>query len=294
MKEFKDVNWDEFTFRCSSLGHIMQDPTGDSNLVKYKKVCEQLEKKLAIFDNIEDSDSPIYQKTYDDIEKINKKKRSLFKVKDLPHLSQSCRNHLADVYTSNVFGYNQDIQNKYVEKGLLLEEDAITQYSLLTGKMYRKNKIRRKNEFIEGELDFEDDEYVFDTKVNWDAQTFNRTAANPIKPLYSWQGKGYMWLFGKKKFKLVYCLLNTPEHLVNQEIKKFQYSFYGSASDLELAIQEIKDNHNYDHIPLVNKVRVYEEYQEFDDIDRISSRVIQCREYLKNFDKNSIQYEIED
>ncbi len=279
------VNWDEFTFRCSSLGHIMTNPKGKSNMEKYLDASCVFEDKMQKFMNCDPDNQKLYETLADQMAKAKELVSVLKPIKDIPHLSQTCKNHLADIYTRVVYGRHEDIESKYIEKGLLLEEDAITNYALLTGNMFKKNKQRRKNEFIEGEIDFEDKDYVVDTKVNWSIFQYNRVVGQKFKPLYKWQLKGYCWLWDKPKARLAYCLLNTPEHLIQREERRLQYNWIGSGEDLEEAYAKLRHNHIYDDIPLEEKVRVFEADIKKSDKDVIAARVIDCRKYLMNFNK---------
>lgn len=44
-------------------------------------------------------------------------------------LSETTKTHLVDLYVANKYGRNTDTFNKYVQKGLAVEEDSITLYS---------------------------------------------------------------------------------------------------------------------------------------------------------------------
>lgn len=280
----KNFDWNTYTFRCSSLGHIMSNPKGKSNLDKYNEALSSLRTKTDLLIET-DVTNPGYLPLYHLVNKLKETVAYLKPIKDIPHLSQSCKTHLSDIYTSVVYGRSNDIQNKYIEKGLALEEDAITLYSLVHKNFFRKNKERKNNGFIEGEIDFQDDEYVVDTKVSWNIFTYNRVIASKFKPLYKWQLKGYSILWGKPKAKLAYCLLNTPENLIAREEKYLMNSWIGSSEDLVEALKELRNNHIYDDIPEEERVRTFEASISEDDEGTINNRVIECRKYLQNFVK---------
>ena len=63
-------------------------------------------------------------------------------------LSETTKKYLAEVYASVKYGRKKDIVNKYIQKGLMVEEDAITLISRLNKKMYLKNGTHLKNDFI--------------------------------------------------------------------------------------------------------------------------------------------------
>lgn len=285
------MDFSKFTFRCSSLGYIMQDAKGKSNLEKYEEAHQKYTIKIDELGRTSEKAVKTAERLYDECEKLKAEIERLKPIKDLPHLSDTTKTHLADVYTVVKYRRTSEIKSKYLEKGLLLEEDAITMYSLLVGQYFKKNKERKTNEWIEGELDIVDEEFVHDTKVNWDIFTFNRTVTRKIKSLYAWQLDGYMWLWNKKKGKLVYCLLNTPEHLIVREEKKLLYELFGDQSnfnsapdnfknDYYEACKEIRRNHIYDDMPITEKVKVRDVFFSEERIEKIKKRVEDCRTYL--------------
>jgi len=273
----QEINWEKFTFRCSSLGYIMSDPKGKSNLEKYNDAVASKDEKFAKLDAMTNHDS--------------KSAIALLNAIDKLDISQGCKTHLADLRTSAKYGRQQHIKNKFMEKGLLLEEDAITQYSLLTGIFHKKNTERKFNDFIQGELDLVVDNIVSDTKVNWDIYTFGRVVATEINPDYHWQLDGYMDLWNLKKGRLIYCLLDTPEHLIKREEKKLMYELFGgeptNENDKKLyedACVELRHTHIYTDIPIEEKVRIFEVNRSEERIAKIHKRVEECRNYLINLD----------
>lgn len=278
------MDFSNFTFRCSSLGHIMTDPKEKSNKEKYEEAMKSFDEKSAKYEAANKSTKGAAT-LFEQLQKLNEKIKLLQAVKDVPNLSESCKTHLSDVYTSVKYNRREDIKSKYLEKGLLLEEDAITAYSVLTGEFHKKNKIRVANEWVEGELDFSTHDTVIDTKVNWSIFQFNRVIAKPIKPLYHWQLDGYMFLFNKEKGRLVYALLNTPEHLIAMEEKKLLYDFVGGEEDYKEACAELRRNHIYDDIPIEEKIRIFDVDRSEERIEKIKQRVLDCREYLNNITK---------
>lgn len=291
-EEVKTNGWDKFRFRCSMLGKLASKPKTKSPLL----YVQELSAKKKVLDA---DAAPIIAKAIGGGVLTAKEQATIKKavtcdeqianytaLLNEPHLSESCKTYLADIYTEVMFDRKDDIKSKYLEKGLLLEEDAITQHSMNTGKMYRKNKQRLHNEFIDGEFDYEDAalQIVKDAKVNWSIIQFNRIASKPIDINYKWQLKGYMWLKDYKKAELVYSLLNTPEHLIVKEERKLKYELPDEA-DYEAACAELRHNHIYDDIDIKDKERVYNVNHTDEDIEFIKQQIVYARAYLNNFSK---------
>jgi len=269
----------------------MQDQKGVTNLEKWNKAKDYYDKAQEKFLMAKEG-SKAAENAYNSMKKYEAQLDYLTPIKHETKLSDTCKTHLADLYTRVVYDRTEDLKSKYLEKGLLMEEDAITLYSSLTGEYFEKNKERKFNEFIEGEMDFSDVIVAFDTKVNWSIFQFNRVVCKPIKPLYHWQLDGYMWLYNKKKGRLIYSLLDTPEHLIKREQSKFMYEVFGKEKDLSKeemysyleACEEIRKNHTYSDIPLEKRVKIFDVEENLERREKIKTRVLQCREYLKNFE----------
>lgn len=283
--------WEAYLFRCSELGKLAIKPRGKSPRDKYE---EAVKKREEMSDKIDECgrkmlDGKSLTKTDEKImEKAAKLDDDIEVLKlgiDKPWLSETTKAYLSEVYIRVMYGREKDIKNKYMEKGLLLEEDAITNHSLLRNKFYKKNTVELANDFIMGSFDYEDEEadMIKDAKVNWDIFTFFKTATQPIYIIYRWQLKGYMWLRGRKNAELVYSLLNTPEHLIAIEEKKLLYDFVGSAEDYAQACLELRKNHTYDDMAPEDKEKVYKVFHDDADIEFIKQQIVHARNYLNNF-----------
>jgi len=292
----REEGWDNFTFRCSSLGKIMTNPKGKSNKQKLEEAHSSFAEKASAYEASSNKETKSAQKLLTDMTKLSEEIKKLELVKDEPHLSVGCKSFLADVYTFGMYGRKEVIASKYIEKGLQLEEDAITQYSRINKIFFEKNKRRRFNDFIEGEVDFEHEDTIFDTKVNWSIFQFNRVSFNKLSELYKWQMTGYNWLFNTKEAKLIYSLLDTPEHLIEREFKKLMYEMFGSelnynqSTELDKLIfddacREIRKNHTYSDIPIQERVIEVSVPRNEEDFELIKTRVSDCRKYLNNFSK---------
>lgn len=204
-------------------------------------------------------------------------------------LSETCKTHLVDVFVSAKYGRRTDIQTRYTIKGNLVEEDSMTLYSRVTGKFYRKNKETFKNDFISGTpdiitLDGAKPERIIDIKSSWDIFTFFRTCAKEINKNYYWQLMGYMALTGAETSNLAYCLVNTPDALIEAEKRRLWYSMGQPEQDNREYIEgclEIDRMMIYDDIPMKERVMdMITVDRDEDVIQRIYARVAQCREWM--------------
>jgi hypothetical protein len=263
------MNFDKYLFRCSSLGHLMSEAQGKSNYdkwvgahAKYTLVLNNPPKQF----NKDNTENKLYHKWQANLESARLSERVAFNERDLVTLSEGAKTHLMDIYISEKLGRKTDISNKYITKGLAVEEDSITIYSRIKKTFFKKNETHLVNAYIKGTPDMFVGETIgsairiIDTKSSWDMYTFYRTFIKALNPLYFWQGIGYMWLTGARYFDLAYCLVNTPEPLIEAEKRNIWYKLgqpdldNGNFIDACAAIEKAM---LYDDVPLHERLLEY-------------------------------------
>ena len=204
-------------------------------------------------------------------------------------LGETCKKALIACYVEQVYGRRKDITNKYIEKGLEAEEDSITLYSRVTKKFHKKNEEVIVNDFFVGTPDLFDGESIYhantiiDIKTSWDIHTFFNTIVSPINKDYWWQGQAYMDLTGAKTFKLVYCLVNTPLVLIEQEKNRLLYQMGVTTRENELyleACEKLERELTFDDIPLKDRYISFEIKRDDAAIAEAKDKLRECREYL--------------
>lgn len=133
-------------------------------------------------------------------------------------LSAGAKTYLKQLAKETVYCYYKAIENKYLEKGILLESEAIEFINKIRFTRYTKNKERRTSQFLTGECDI----YVpkvktIDTKCPWSIDTFPALSEDAHDQLYEWQGRSYMKLWDVPEHEVIYVLLDTPDHLIKYE-----------------------------------------------------------------------------
>jgi hypothetical protein len=149
------------------------------------------------------------------------------KAKEAGDFSETCKSYLHSVFLKEKYDFYEDISHsKYLQKGIMLEEQAIGLVNELLYKnvFIEKNTVRKSNDFVTGECDMDIDEYgafsnvgkiVSDTKCSWSLKTFHKVTEKTAKEnkQYGCQLNTYKWLYGADTMQLCYCLLNTPKKL---------------------------------------------------------------------------------
>jgi len=265
--------WDDYKFRCSSLGSIMSAGRGVVITDKQLETLNELLSKVKLTDK---------QALLRD-ELITKRDAK-------PELSSGAKSYLTQLWKEETFQTRKEISSKYTEKGNLVENDAIAfaNHHLGWGLLMdfdADSKNRLTNEFITGEPDVNWDAngLLADVKSSWDLFTFPMFEQKLPNPDYYWQGMGYLALSGKSSFQLVYCLMDTPEHLILDAIRKEEYK----RCEIELPVeveQEIRWSMTFSHLEPAQRMRVWTLGAVQSEIEAIYTQVGMARDYLNNLD----------
>lgn len=207
-------------------------------------------------------------------------------------LSETTKKHLCDIYVSRVWGKSKDTFTKFTNKGLMVEEDSLTLFSRHQRQFFTKNEVKLANQYIMGTPDIITSDMVIDIKSSWDAFTFIKTRFD-LNKMYYWQLQGYMWLAQKEKAMLAYCLINTPDVIVQGEKRKLAWQsgiIDDSDADFQKALEEVERNHNFDNLTLNERVHIVEIERNEQDIERLINRIKDARLWMQ---QNLFKPEIE-
>jgi len=185
------------------------------------------------------------------------------KDKEEGNLSETTKTLAHDIFLRNEFGYKENVYTDEMLKGLYCEQDSMELVQSVLG-------------------------VVEDIKTSWDLRTFFN--AELSKP-YLAQGQGYMWLTGKKKYRLIYCLVPTPQEFILNEKKKLYYKFECNEENIDYknACDQIDFNNNLIlEIPNEKRIKKYE--FDFDEtiIEEYKRKIIKLREYYSTLSINKL------
>lgn len=193
-------------------------------------------------------------------------------------IGETVKTYLSNWYKSKLYNRDKTFTSKHTSKGTHAEDQSLDLLSSKFGLLI-KNTENLKNDHFTGTPDVITSEYVLDVKTSWDCFTFPLFDSEPNK-MYVDQLQVYMDLAGKDKAYLCYCLIDTPEHIIESEARKVQWD--RGLDDLEMDLyDEVKALHTYSDITDEQlRVKVFEIKRDQDRIDAIKARVILCREYI--------------
>lgn len=207
---------------------------------------------------------------------------------------ETAKKHLAECWVNMKYGRTRNFTNRFMEKGTIAEEDSIDLYSLVKKKFFSKNKEQIQNDFFVGMPDlFEGEsirnaEAIIDIKTSWDIFTFYETILKGLNKIYFWQLQAYMDLTGAKTSRLVYCLVNTPQKLVEDEKRKLSWKMGLIDPDIDpayiMAAAEIDKNSVFDDIKPEERYIEFIVPRDQEAIDKAHKRVIDCRGFLNGIE----------
>lgn len=181
-------------------------------------------------------------------------------VKKTEILSVGAKTFITKQAIEFVYGFDEKISSKYMDKGIQVEDQSIELLNSVLFTSYQKNTERKENDWITGECDIFTGDSVIDIKSSWSLTTFPVLAEQGEDKDYEWQLRAYMMLWDVDQSSIAYCLVSTPEDLIKYE-------------DPEL--------HQVDHIaPELRVTRVH--YQRDKALeDKIKVKVEAAREYYQ-------------
>lgn len=194
-------------------------------------------------------------------------------------LSETAKAKLRELWIKEVYDReNYDSKNKYTEKGIICETESLELIQKVTGKVYFKNKKEFSNDFITGTPDVVSE--LMDVKNSWSIHTFMNVDEKYALKNYYFQLLGYAWLTDKELGKLVFTLINTPEEIMYEELRRLSYK-YPEIDQSEEVMEKFKRNYIFDDIPEEQRIKSFEVKRSDEDIEKIKSQVIVAREYMK-------------
>jgi hypothetical protein len=210
-------------------------------------------------------------------------------------LSETAKSYILEAVMAWKYDYIETVQTDAMMKGVMLENDAAAlvtevmndgQVRITSGA--REHKYGReysdnplvdsfgyKNGFIMGSPDIILQDTIEDIKVSQNLRTFVTSA---LTPAYEWQLRGYMWLTGRKHARLIYCMMNDPDWMIDRKIKPLTY---WSEYPHEMEDRIMKNSRVADRMPKEKRIRVFEIEHDDDKVEMIINQVIKANKYYE-------------
>ena len=224
-----NIDWSTYKFRASQCHKLLTGSLPNKN--EFDKRILELQNER---DNLVNSNGNKVKWTDSKTNELSK----LIDKKNTPYfelLPKTMTSELRKIHRAETFNRNFSFTNKYVQKGLAQEEEAISVYQRYRrdiqgiNSLFINNKERLSNDYTSGEADLTDTNDFsncnegFDTKCSWELETFP-FKGDKLDDAYECQNQVYMWLSGAKKWTTVSVLVSVGEHLLNNEKQKWFYA----------------------------------------------------------------------
>lgn len=210
------------------------------------------------------------------------------KDKEANNLSEGAKTFVEEVWLQKNHNYRDVVVTDQMIKGNEGEQDAMD----LILKVRKDGIFREKykgeqlhNSYVTGNPDIVITKIrsVEDTKCSYNVKTFMSAQMTNI---YEWQLRSYMWLLRDNGIiidtaRVIYCLVQTPERIIEEEKKRFYFKFGCDESNQDYIdiCRQIDINHNIDHIPLENRLKSFEIKHDEDKIKFLEAKIWKAREY---------------
>jgi len=213
------------------------------------------------------------------------------KAKEAGELSQTAKTYCETWLKEQLYKQRKEFSSKYTEKGNQTEDSSIDflKDQGVLGAFDQKNEEYKSNDYIGGTCDVDTIKDIVDLKNSWDCFSFPLFQTSNKNKAYEWQLQGYMELWQRETSRLIYCLTNTPEELVDKEI-------YYATNEKELTKEEYEEietktraKHNYSNLDPILRYKIFSIERDKSKAESIKARVAQCQTYI-NYLLNQIGY----
>lgn len=177
-------------------------------------------------------------------------------------LSVTAKGVIRSNVKQEIFGYKNQINSKYIEKGITHEQDSIDLLNKVRLTDYTKHYGRIDYVQLSGECDILTDDTVIDLKTSWSLITWPGTPAEAHNKAYEWQLRAYMYLYERPKAELIFCMVST---------------------DPELCKYEPEDIHQVDHIDPYMRITVVSYERDLDLEEQMRQRLDAAHAYADSY-----------
>jgi hypothetical protein len=261
------MNAENLKIRASAAGLLMSGGAGIT--------AKQIEMLAELQARKDGQGKPLTPKMESDLSDLIAKRNAP------PELGATGKSYIKSLWLCLEYGYKEPMVTDVLLKGNMCEQDGMALVTDVYGgdEFRAKNKKNFEDDFFMGTPDVILSKIIEDIKNAWSLKTF--AEIEKPDPVYYAQGQVYMHLTGRRLFRIHHCLINTPAELVYNEQKKFFWKYGGDENNQHFkeAAEQIARNHNFDHIPMEQRVKTFEFEYNADFIAELQSKVILARKY---------------
>jgi hypothetical protein len=274
----KQIDWSKFLLHCSGISQVLSYPRSLRPFTERQLLrLQKLKQKDELTDKEKSSLDYFIEKSH--------------KLAD-PPLSKTAINFLTRRFAYEKYAKFTASKGKapaWSEKGNILEQEGIELLSKLDKITYCKNIETVTNDFLVGKCDVYSPErnIILDIKVAWNINTFLSTLNAPLKAIYWYQMQGYLELYKLQFGEICFCLLSTPEDMVERErLKLLNKYVFGEIDreDFDKNMEALNLSMSYGRIPIKKRVIRFRVNRDESIMQQVYKKVQRCREWLNEFE----------
>ncbi len=262
-----------FKIRASQVGVLM---SGSSELTdkQLDKLKEYEEREKGTFkDNPKLTLSDAMKKAKTELLELQEQKKN--------ELPQGAKTYIETWVKDWLYNKKSgQFSSKYTDKGNLTEEDAIAffieqfpEYGWGT-----KNEDWFKNHWTHGTPDLLVD-IVVDIKSSFTHSTFPLFDNDKLPSLYEWQVRSYMWLTRKENAIVSFCLMDMPEELLWDFVRRAKYEKKNEGKLEDEIYDELKELYTYSDLDPALRIRNFHVKRCKEKEEQIKHRVELANKY---------------
>lgn len=213
-------------------------------------------------------------------------------------LGSGVKSDLIKMYTWFVYNKGSIKDSNYesiaIEKGTTQEGESLRLLSQYDGVNYKKNERKYRNRYIVGIPDIvisrKGVKKVIDIKTPIDINSFMMYNEIDLPKEYIHQMYGYLELTKAAYGEVVFCLVNLPPELINQEVKKLKSKLflYGiSDENIQIRVENLQRSMVFGDMPINTKIIKFVVHPNPEFMKQVYQRVKLARLWMKDFHKKS-------
>lgn len=215
--------------------------------------------------------------------------------KEAGELSQTAKTYLVELYAKIKYGRKQELDNKYVSKGLKCEEASLLLLSEFLNQFLEKNEETFENSILIGTPDcfLDDEETVVDVKSSYSIFSYLSNLDGKLDPSYDLQLQAYMELTGRNKALLAYCLVDNPigeiEWLKTNLMRKLN-SISEESPEFVKEWNEKSKLYLFSDIPEQERVLLFKVEKDPEFASKCQQKVEKAREFLQYLENRHLNF----
>ena len=201
-------------------------------------------------------------------------------------MGKTAKDCVLDILLENEYGYVKEFWSKYTEKGKQVEKESlalandILNLGLSWIDIESEVQEYAENDFFTGHCDAITDQRIIEIKSSFNAHTYFPIfySTELENKSYFYQVQAYMDLFDRDEAMVIYSLVNTPELMVEDNVRREHWKHNLIDENDELR-NHVELQNNFERITREKRIKAFTIKRDDEVIQAMKDRVLLCREY---------------